>query len=171
MDAIRLPAAAAVLVSRAPRCVSYELHGHLAAPPAAVWAALRDVERWPRWTPTVTRAAWVHQATLVTGARVRLHQPGLLPATWTVEQAEPFRGFSWSCQGLGVSVQAGHWIEPAADGCQLCLTITLRGPCAAAAALLFGRLNQRYLQRELAGLAEYLGRCHPPVSMNGDATP
>ena len=37
------------------------------APPERIWAVLVDVDRWPEWTPTVTRVQRLEEAGVITG--------------------------------------------------------------------------------------------------------
>ena len=63
---------------------------------------------------------------LEVGHSARVRQPGLLPATWTMDELVSSRVFAW----------------------------TWRTPGARFAGLVFGRQTRRYLQRELEGLRE-----------------
>ena len=56
------------------------------APPEVVFAVLSEVERWPEWTPTVTRVERLGDAgaSLALGGRLRIVQPKVPPAEWMV---------------------------------------------------------------------------------------
>ena len=51
-----------------------------------VFAVLIDVERWPEWTPTVTRVERLDGSALplAISSRIRIVQPKVPPAEWTV---------------------------------------------------------------------------------------
>src|SRR5688500_1789373 len=65
------------------------------APPEVVFAVLSEVEHWHEWTPTVTRVERLDDAgaPLALGSRIRIVQPKVPPAEWTVTALEPGRGF------------------------------------------------------------------------------
>ena len=65
------------------------------APPEVVFAVLSEIELWPEWTPTVTRVERLGDAgaPLALGSRLRIVQPKVPPAEWTVTALEPGRGF------------------------------------------------------------------------------
>lgn len=43
----------------------------------AIWAVLSDVERWPGWTPSMTRVERLDDGPFGLGSRVRIRRPGL----------------------------------------------------------------------------------------------
>jgi hypothetical protein len=74
---------------------------------------------------------------------------------WEVTELEPDRSFVWSARSGGVSMVAGHTIEPGADRATVRLSFDLTGPLSG----LFGRLAggriRRYLGMEADGLKAY----------------
>src|SRR5687768_6815024 len=78
------------------------------APPEVVFAVLSEVERWPEWTPTVTRVERLADAgaPLALGGRLRIVQPKVPPAEWTVTALEPGRGFRLVSRSPGATVEA-----------------------------------------------------------------
>ena len=125
----------------------------IAAPPERVWTIMRDVERWPEWTASVTRVQLLDGAPLAPGSRARVRQPRLPTAVWTVTQVEPDRGFTWRSITPGLTSIGVHTIEPVhPDSSRATLAIDWRGPLAPLIRLLYGKLSRRYVELEAAGL-------------------
>ncbi len=130
--------------------VSIDIH----ATPAAVWAVLEDVERWPEWTPTMTSVKRLDEGRLAVGSRARIRQPRLPPAVWTVTALDAGRGFTWVGRGPGIVTTADHWIEPVGDGCRVMLAVAFTGPLGAMLGWITRSLTARYIRREAQGLKE-----------------
>ncbi|OHV49437.1 SRPBCC family protein [Pseudofrankia sp. BMG5.36] len=103
----------------------YETSVWIAASAAKVWAVLRDVERWPEWTPTVSQVLRVESAPeyvpgadgpageLAKGDVVSIKQPKLPTLSWTIVDWNPAHSFSWASSSGGVRTVADHRIEEA----------------------------------------------------------
>ncbi len=126
------------------------------APADLVFAVLADVERWPEWTPTVTRVERVDGSSLplTIGSRIRIVQPKVPPAEWTVTAFEAGHGFRMLSRSPGATVVANHWAEPMGDGqrSRVTLSVTFSGWLGRLIARLMRGLNERYLAEEAAGL-------------------
>jgi hypothetical protein len=133
------------------------------APPDRVWAAMRDIEHWSEWTPTVTSIRPLDPGPLAVGTRAIVRQPKLLPARWRVTELEEGRSFTWITRGPGLLVTARHPIEHAAIGSRVTLSVDFSDPLGLLCALLNGGLTARYLSIEAQGLkkrAEAQARSH-----------
>jgi len=122
------------------------------APPDRVWAALRDIERWPEWTPTVISVWPLDPGPLAVGARAIVRQPKLLPARWQITELEEGRSFTWITRAPGILVTARHSIEDASNSSRVMLSLDFSGPLGPLAARLTRGLNARYLALEAQGL-------------------
>jgi uncharacterized protein YndB with AHSA1/START domain len=130
----------------------------------AVWPVLVDVERWPRWTPTMTEVRLLDGDRVAVGTRVRVRQPRLPPLTWTVDELVPGRSFSWRTGLPGGRTRATHELVPAGDGITR-VVLTLRQTGLAAALGWAGRsLTRRYVTTEATSLRR---RCEPGVPATG----
>ncbi|KPM56169.1 polyketide cyclase [Frankia sp. R43] len=134
----------------------YETSVTIDAAPDEVWAVMRDVERWPTWTPTMTAVEAVDApgGELREGGRVRIQQPRLPVATWTVTDLLPGAGFTWTSRATGMITVADHRITSDPNGGPVTVRLSLRqsGPLAPVVALLMGRLVRRYVDTEAQGL-------------------
>jgi uncharacterized protein YndB with AHSA1/START domain len=124
----------------------------IAAPAATAWRILADVERWPEWTPTVARVERLDDGPLGVGARVRIRQPKLFPAVWTITEWSPERNFTWAMRSPGVRVVADHAIRPGGSGCTVELRVGYGGILGGLVARLYGGLTERYMRMEADGL-------------------
>src|SRR3954453_10587572 len=97
------------------------------APPDRVWAAVRDIERWPEWTPTVISVRPLDPGQLAVGSRAIVRQPKLLPARWQITELEEGRSFSWITRRPGISVTACHSVEGAGNGSRATLSLDFSG--------------------------------------------
>jgi uncharacterized protein YndB with AHSA1/START domain len=95
--------------------VEYETSVRIDAPPEKVWRVLTDVERWPEWTPSMTRVERLQTGPLQVGSTARIKQPKFPPTVWRVTELEPGRSFSWAAGGPGVATVGGHRMRPAAS--------------------------------------------------------
>ena len=124
----------------------------ITAPVAIVWTVMADVERWPEWTPSVTRAKQLPHGPLQVGSRVRIHQPRLPPAFWRVTELIQGASFTWVSRSPGVRVTARHTAEAIATWTRVTLSIDYEGLFGALLAWWVGELNDRYLELEANGL-------------------
>ena len=66
----------------------FETSVDIAAPADVVWQTLTDVERWPTWTSSMSRVTPLDPGPLAIGHRVKIKQPSLPTAVWTVDRAD-----------------------------------------------------------------------------------
>lgn len=126
----------------------------IAAPPERVWELLSDVEGMPSWTPSMTSVRIVQGPNPPdVGTAVRIEQPGLPLAVWTVDEWDAPRKFGWTTAVPGVRTQGEHVVEPAGRGrARVTLAVTQVGLLAGLVDRLLGRRFRSMVEAELAGL-------------------
>lgn len=117
-----------------------------------VWSVLADVKRWPEWTESVSKVELLDRSSLMIGSRVRIYQPKLRPAVWTITEWQPARKFTWVAKHPGLLMVADHALAPNSTGCTITLTFTLKGLLSGLAGFLNGSLINQYVELEAAGL-------------------
>ena len=133
--------------------MKYEHTIDIDASPAAVWAVLADVPAWPTWTSSMRSAAWVGESGLAVGHAVRIEQPKLRPATWTITAVDLGRSFTWETTSPGFSISASHIISPRdAGGVTVALSTDVRGLLAPIIGALTAKIGRRYVATEAEGL-------------------
>jgi hypothetical protein len=113
-----------------------------------------DVEGWHEWTESVTSIEKLEPGELKVGSKVRIKQPKLPPAVWTVTAIEPGRRLEWQSKGPGNDTVAWHVTEPEGDGVKATLGIHQRGMFFALMGWYFNGMTRRYVDMELAGLKQ-----------------
>ncbi|MBE1876495.1 SRPBCC family protein [Myceligenerans pegani] len=133
---------------------SYSTSAEVAAPPEIVWQVLSDVEGMPGWTSSMTSVRIVDGPNPPdAGTAVRIEQPGLPLAVWTVDDWDPPRMFAWTSAVPGMRTQAEHVVERAGEGrSRVTLTITQVGPLAGPLGVLTRKRTRQLVETELAGL-------------------
>lgn len=124
----------------------------IAASPERTWRVMIDVARWHEWTASVTSITLLDEGPLRVGSRAVVRQPRLPPAVWKVTAIDAGRRFTWVNAAPGLLVVGHHSVEPTGSGCRASLTLELRGLMAGMFAWFTGRLTERYLALEAAGL-------------------
>lgn len=130
----------------------YSITVEIRASPRIVWSVMADVERWPEWTPSVTRIKRLTPGPLRVGSRLRIHQPKLPPAFWRVIEAVPDSHFVSVSKVPGVRVTARHSAERISAGARVTLSIHYEGLLGPLLARLTHSVNERYLAMEANGL-------------------
>jgi uncharacterized protein YndB with AHSA1/START domain len=132
--------------------MEFEAEFATVAPPTSVWAALVDVESWPKWISSYRSIQRVDTdpvpGPLRVGSRAEVRQPGLATATYTVTSLDPGREFTWETTAAGVRTVARHVVEPADGGSRLRLELTQTGALAGLVGMLLGGKIRRYLDLE-----------------------
>ncbi|WP_189040440.1 SRPBCC family protein [Micromonospora sonchi] len=119
---------------------------------ARVWAALTDVQNWPRWTDSM-RELRLLDGSLGLGSRVRIVQPRLRPMVWTVIEFVVERELTWTAKAAGVVTTATHSLRPGTDGTtRLRLGLHQRGLLAPVLTALLERRSRHYVELEIDGL-------------------
>ena len=130
------------------------------APPDKVFAVLRDVERWPEWTPTMLSVKRLESGPFAVGSTAEVRQPKLRPTVWQVTEIEESRNFTWATRSPGLRMKAGHLVEPHGNGSRVALSFEMSGLMAPLVARLYGGLIEEYVATESQGLKE---RCESAI--------
>lgn len=131
----------------------FERSIEIEAPQGRVWAVLTDIEAWPERIETVEAVELLTPAPLAKGSRVRLRQPKLPEGTWDVTAWDAPSSFEWIQRSGGMTVVAGHRVEPLGEGrARLTLTIDMRGLLAPIFGRMYSDLTNRYMTVEAEGM-------------------
>jgi uncharacterized protein YndB with AHSA1/START domain len=135
--------------------LDFSIEVDINAPPDRVWAVMRDVERWPTWTSTVTHVRPLDGGPLAAGKRYVIRQPKQLPAKWTLtELDDKRRSFTWITRGPGMQLDAWHRVDAIGTGSRATLSIHFSGVLGPLFARLTSRMNDEFLAIEAKGLKE-----------------
>lgn len=135
-----------------------DVQAHTDASSAGLWAVVSDLTAWPQHLPTVDALTPLQTTEPAVGARYRVRQPGLPPATWRITEWEPLRGFTWVSRTVGLTTTATHHIVADEDGCALRLTLDWRGPLAWLVRRRWAGLGTDYLTTEATTFAAMAAR-------------
>ena len=125
----------------------------IAAPPEHVYSVFSDVERWPKWTPSVTSVDLLEKGPLRVGSQARVRQPRLPVALWTVTEVVDGHYFVWEAKAPGVVTVGWHVVEgDTGAGSVATSRLEQHGPGGFVIGLLTAGLTKRYLQGESDGL-------------------
>ena len=124
----------------------------IAADAERIWKTWVDVERWPEWTTSIDSVERLDAGEFGVGSRARVKQPKMRAAVWEVTELEPNRSFVWQTRSGGVTMVAGHVIEPGTGSSTATLTLDLTGPLAGLLGRLMGKRIRSYLQAEADGV-------------------
>lgn len=131
----------------------FEHREDIAAASERVWAVLAELASWPEWTDSIDSLQLVTSGGLERDAQVRIKQPKVPVATWTVTSVEPGRAFTWVATGPGVRTTATHTIDALVPaGSAITLTLHQGGIFGGLVGLLTAGLTKRYLAMEARGL-------------------
>lgn len=131
----------------------FERSIEIEAPQQRVWAVLTDIEAWPERIETVEAVELLTPAPLAKGSRVRLRQPKLPEGTWDVTAWDAPSSFEWIQTSGGMTVVAGHRVEPLGEGrARLTLTIDMGGLLAPILGRMYSDLTNRYMTVEAEGM-------------------
>ena len=118
-----------------------------------VWDVVSDIEAWPRRVETVETLDVLTGAPLGVGSRVKLKQPKLPEAVYTVTAWDAPSFFEWVQKGTGSTIVAGHRVESLGDGrSRLVLTIEMSGFLMRVVGRFYKDLTERYLTLETQGM-------------------
>lgn len=138
----------------------FQIETEINAPADLVWATMRDIERWPEWTPTVTSVRLRTPPPLAVGSRAVIRQPKLPPALWrVVELDDSLRSFRWVNSVPGVRVVATHVVVPFGERSRVTLSVRFDGLLAGILGFATRKLNNRYLALEAQGLKSRVEAC------------
>jgi uncharacterized protein YndB with AHSA1/START domain len=97
---------------------------HIDAPADAVWRVLTDLEAWPRWGVTVSRAE-LDGNVLTLGVSGRVWTPVGLPLPFEITEFVPGRSWGWRVAGVSAT---RHGVDPDGAGCRVWMSAPVWAP-------------------------------------------
>ncbi|KQP29340.1 SRPBCC family protein [Aeromicrobium sp. Leaf272] len=123
------------------------VHRHVDVAPDAVWSLLVDLDAWPRWGPSVRRAALDDGGELGLGARGHVWTAVGVRLSFEVTSFDPGRSWAWRVAGVPATT---HAVRPDGDGCRASMGAPLWAPAylpvLAAALVRIDRIADRPIQ-------------------------
>ena len=120
--------------------------------PASIFKILKDVEHWHVWTNSIIGISLLADNTFKKGAKIKLLQPKLKPAVWTISEIVENKSLQWEKKSFGLKVIANHLIEKSNEGSIVKLQVIFQGFWARLIYKLSFPLTNKYLEMEIRGL-------------------
>jgi len=95
---------------------------YIDAPPSNVWRVIVDLEAWPRWGPSVRRAALDGGGELSAGARGQVWTAVGVAVPFVITDFQPGRRWAWTVAGLPAT---RHVVTPVDGGCRVGFEVPL----------------------------------------------
>ena len=138
--------------SRTKRRYSVEKTSVINAPPGHIFKVLMDFEQWSQWTASITEMSILNNERPGTGSNIRVLQPKLPPAIWTITEILPDRSLTWEKRSFGLVMRSEHFVVTGNNGTSVTIRITYQGPLAGLIYVLTRSLTDRYMTMEIDGL-------------------
>jgi hypothetical protein len=122
--------------------------------PEHIFRVLTDLNHWNQWTPSIIGISFVGKDTFAVGTRIKVLQPKLPPAVWTITEISENKLLVWKKKSFALKVTANHIIQDSHDGAIVKLQIIHQGFLANLAYKLSSTLTDKYLTMEITGLKE-----------------
>jgi uncharacterized membrane protein len=119
-----------------------------------VWATLVDVEHWPDFTASVTRARLLTTPPLALGSKARIKQPGFPELVWEVTDLHQGTAFTWRAHSPGVTTVGVHRVSAGIDSVRVTLSIRQTGALSAIVGWMTGARTRKYVQIEAGSLKQ-----------------
>lgn len=131
------------------------------ARPADIFNVLMDFGQWNQWTASITKMSILNNDPPKAGARIKILQPKLPPAVWTITEILPARSLTWEKRSFGLLMLSEHLIETSNNKTSVIIRMTYQGPLAGLFYMLTHALTDRYMTMEINGLKS---RCQSQVA-------
>ena len=103
----------------------WTLSRHVDASVEAVWDVLTDLDAWPRWGLTVSRATVDDGDVLTLGVRGRVWTPVGVALPFAITEFVPHRSWGWTVAGVPAT---RHGVDPDGDGSRVWMSAPLWAP-------------------------------------------
>ena len=124
----------------------------IAARPHDIFLVLLDFRRWNQWTQSVTQMSVLDNEQPKPGVGIKVLQPKLSPAVWTITEIVPDTRLTWEKGSFGLRMVSEHLITLHGDEVSVTIRMTYNGPLAGLVFNLTQSLTNRYMTLEINGL-------------------
>jgi hypothetical protein len=147
--------------SRTKRRYWVEKTSAINALPGDIFKVLMDFGRWNQWTVSIKEMSILNNDQPGIGARVKILQPKLPPAIWTITEYLPDRSLTWEKRSFGLLMLSEHLVLTGNNGTRVTIRMTYQGPLAGLFYRLTRALTDRYMTMEIHGLKRECETVHP----------
>lgn len=129
---------------------------HIEAPPAKVWTAMVDIERWPEWASYMQSLRRQDEGPFGVGSRVKVTPKGLPGSIWTVTEYDEGKSYTWeTALASGVKMAGGHFVVADGAGTKATLWLQASGAIGTLLSPALGLVFRRNTRLATKGLKSY----------------
>ena len=120
--------------------------------PGHIFKVLMDFGQWNQWTASIDEMSILNNDQPGAGARIKILQPKLPPAIWTITEILPDRSLTWEKRSFGLFMRSEHLVLTSNNGTRVTIRMTYQGRLAWLFYMLTRSLTDRYMTMEIHGL-------------------
>ena len=122
------------------------------ASPKEVYTILIRFEYWNRWTKSISSISLLDHNKFKVGARIKVLQPKLPSAIWTIAEIIENQSLVWEKKSFGLKMIAQHSIIITNNDTLVTLRVVYEGFLAKLSYKLTSSLTDQYMTMEINGL-------------------